>query len=64
MNYNPVIGRFTQEDPCCGDGLNLYAYCANNPVADPRGTGALSWTVEGTFDGSKGYYELINNRSQ
>lgn len=29
------------------------------PVADPRGTGALSWTVEGTFNASSGYYELI-----
>lgn len=30
--YNPVIGRFTQEDSYRGDGLNLYAYCENNPV--------------------------------
>ena len=29
---NPVIGRFTQEDEYRGDGLNLYAYCGNNPV--------------------------------
>lgn len=37
--YNPVVGRFTQEDPYRGDGLNLYAYCANNPVTyyDPSG---------------------------
>ena len=37
--YNPVIGRFTQEDTYYGDGLNLYAYCANNPVGyeDPSG---------------------------
>lgn len=37
--YNPVIGRFTQEDTYRGDGLNLYAYCANNPVMyyDPSG---------------------------
>ncbi len=37
--YNPVIGRFTQEDTYRGDGLNLYAYCRNNPVyyADPSG---------------------------
>lgn len=37
--YNPVIGRFTQEDTYRGDGLNLYAYCSNNPVAyeDPSG---------------------------
>jgi len=37
--YNPVIGRFTQEDTYRGDGLNLYAYCGNNPVMyyDPNG---------------------------
>ena len=37
--YNPVIGRFTQEDVYRGDGLNLYAYCGNNPVVywDPSG---------------------------
>lgn len=37
--YNPVVGRFLQEDVYQGDGLNLYAYCGNNPVAyyDPSG---------------------------
>ena len=37
--YNPVIARFTQEDTYRGDGLNLYAYCRNNPVyyTDPSG---------------------------
>lgn len=37
--YNPVVGRFLQEDVYRGDGLNLYAYCANNPVIyyDPSG---------------------------
>nr|WP_187626288.1 RHS repeat-associated core domain-containing protein [Selenomonas caprae] len=37
--YNPAIARFTQEDEYHGDGLNLYAYCANNPVEyyDPSG---------------------------
>lgn len=36
---NPVIGRFIQEDTYYGDGLNLYAYCHNNPVGyvDPSG---------------------------
>jgi len=39
--YNPVVGRFLQEDSYRGDGLNLYAYCANNPVVyyDPSGHG-------------------------
>ncbi len=31
-SYNPAIDRFTQEDEYHGDGLNLYAYCANNSV--------------------------------
>ena len=37
--YNPVVARFTQEDTYRGDGLNLYAYCRNNPVGyyDPSG---------------------------
>ena len=37
--YNPVIGRFTQEDVIYNDGLNLYAYCNSNPVmySDPSG---------------------------
>ncbi|MBU3218420.1 RHS repeat domain-containing protein, partial [Clostridium estertheticum] len=37
--YNPVIGRFTQEDVYRGDGLNLYGYCGSNPVGycDPSG---------------------------
>lgn len=41
--YNPVISRFTQEDTYYGDGLNLYRYCANNPVRykDPSGHGSV-----------------------
>ncbi len=37
--YNPVFGRFIQEDVYQGDGLNLYAYCKSNPVIyyDPSG---------------------------
>jgi len=37
--YNPVLGRFTQEDVYRGDGLNLYAYSQSNPVKyyDPSG---------------------------
>ena len=41
--YNPIIGRFTQEDTYYGDGLNLYEYCRNNPVLyrDPSGHGVI-----------------------
>jgi RHS repeat-associated protein len=37
--YHPALGRFLQEDVNQNDGLNLYAYCANNPVIyyDPSG---------------------------
>ena len=42
--YNPVIGRFLQEDNVYEDGLNLYVYCRNNPVryVDPSGHGTES----------------------
>ena len=42
--YNPIIGRFTQEDTYYGDGLNLYEYCKNNPVLyrDPSGHDAVN----------------------
>ena len=54
--YNPVIARFTQEDTYRGDGLNLYAYCANNPVyyADP--TGYKKSSVWGTDDKGRTTY--------
>ena len=54
--YNPVTGRFLQEDVYRGDGLNLYAYCANNPVKyyDPSGYMSLcpgGKTFPGNGDG-------------
>ena len=41
--YNPILGRFVQEDVYQGDGLNLYAYCGNNSVTyhDPSGYGGI-----------------------
>ncbi len=38
--YDPYIGRFTQRDPIA-DGVNWYAYVANNPLrfVDPTGLG-------------------------
>jgi len=38
--YSPETGRFIQPDPIgYGDGLNMYAYCKNNPInwIDPYG---------------------------
>ena len=47
--YNPVIARFTQEDTYRGDGLNLYAYCANNPVYYVDPTGHVSQCVKDAY---------------
>ena len=51
--YDPVIGRFISQDdvsyldPKTINGLNLYAYCGNNPVmaVDPEGTAWWKWLV-------------------
>ena len=59
--YNPVTGRFLQEDVYRGDGLNLYAYCANNPVKYYDPSGYMSLCPGGkTFpgNGSVRYGEL------
>jgi RHS repeat-associated protein len=58
--YDPSIGRFISADsinyldPSSGQGLNLYAYCGNNPVmySDPSGKFAISLTMLGLIIGA------------
>ena len=63
--YNPVVGRFLQEDTYRGDGLNLYAYCANNPVMyyDPSGHSFedIVRPESGPFTKGASNYNSINN---
>ena len=47
--YNPKIGRFLQEDVYRSDGLNLYAYCQNNPVMYYDPSGYMSLCPEAKF---------------
>ena len=68
--YNPVAGRFMQEDVYQGDGLNLYAYCGNNPVVydDPSGykrkacppQGKISESVDESGTGTKDIYRAVS----
>jgi RHS repeat-associated protein len=49
--YSPKIGRFLQTDPISYEGgINLYAYCGNNPIiyVDPYGLcgDSTSWKVD------------------
>lgn len=53
--YDPETGRFISQDgveyldPDTINGLNLYAYCGNNPVSnvDPNGNAWWHWLVAG-----------------
>ena len=60
--YNPVLGRFVQEDVYRGDGLNLYAYCKNNPVVyyDPSGYGEEKCDKVGGNDSKSGSKTVPN----
>ena len=57
--YDPITGRFLNADdisyvdPHTVNGLNLYAYCGNNPVMriDPNGTAFLTTLIIGLIAG-------------
>ena len=70
--YNPSTGRFTQRDSLAGNitdplSLNLYTYCANNPVffCDPSGhfvveaalattaAAAMTWLAASAIESSR-----------
>ena len=53
--YNPVIARFLSEDTYYGDGLNLYAYCHNNPVGYVDQSGHICEKKQHTLDKYKEY---------
>jgi RHS repeat-associated protein len=65
--YDPVVGRFitiddlSYIDPEHINGLNLYAYCGNNPVmnVDPEGTSIQDFLtiLERIFSGFSGIYK-------
>ncbi|WP_252225273.1 RHS repeat-associated core domain-containing protein [Clostridium sp. ZBS2] len=64
--YNPVIGRFTQEDVYRGDGLNLYAYCGNNPVRyyDPSGYDANVCKAKGSTQANNDHHKMYGEHSR
>jgi len=68
--YNPFTGRFLQTDPAgYKDGMNLYAYCGNNPVGfiDPMGLlrygVTITWEIKGKNIYPSVCYEELNEDS-
>jgi len=59
--YDPSIGRFTQEDPYRGDGLNLYAYVSNNPVKYIDPTGLAKCAAAQNFDKALDGIQMVLN---
>jgi len=51
--YDPEVGRFINKDPIryAGGGMNLYAYCLNNPInsRDPMGLWYIDFNVSGGY---------------
>ena len=77
--YNPVIARFLSEDTYYGDGLNLYAYCHNNPVgyvdpsghaskvissSDPNVMDIISRTTDGRIPGKEDFPQWFEGLSK
>lgn len=70
--YKPVLVRFIQDDTYWGDGLNLYAYCYNNPVMyyDPSRYQKEKSCVQtnqgenGTTDSSSSSRKVTNSAGQ
>jgi RHS repeat-associated protein len=58
--YDPATGRYLRTDPY-GQGLNLYAYCFNNPLTliDPLGLCALDWTNNTVKQGWDWWSDLV-----
>ena len=54
MDYHPGIGRYVEPDPIgLGGGINMYAYCMNDPVnmVDPSGQFGFAGVIIGGASG-------------
>ncbi len=62
--YDPTTGRYLRADPF-GAGLNLYAYCFNNPLRliDPEGLCAVRafFTLQGQADFWAGFGDTLTS---